>query len=178
MTGSCVATGAGGSGGGGDDSPEQVEYGEHYERVNGKKRLRPNVEYTDPAGHTYRTDSNGRIINVEGELHLARGKRNAYAQSHVGGADRLPTDDGGHLIGSQFEGSGNIDNLIPQSRTINRAGGEWYRMEQTWAEALRKGETVRVNISPHYSGNSMRPDFFEVIYTIGDAQTVSRTIVN
>lgn len=42
--------------------------------------------------------------------------------------NRLPDDDGGHLIGSQFHGPGDIDNLVAQNSQINRSGGEWYNI--------------------------------------------------
>ncbi len=51
-------------------------------------------------------------------------------QVAAGREDRLPDDDGGHLIGTQFHGSGDIDNLIAQNKQINRSGGEWYNMEK------------------------------------------------
>lgn len=35
-----------------------------------------------------------------------------------------------------LHGSGDIYNLIAQNRHINRSGGEWYNMEQEWANAL------------------------------------------
>ena len=35
--------------------------------------------------------------------------------------DRLPDDDGGHLIARAFGGSKDIDNLVPQSKYINRS---------------------------------------------------------
>lgn len=105
------------------------------------------------------------------------GGRNEYAQRTVGGADRLPTDDGGHLIGTQFKGSGQIDNLVPQNSGINRSGGEWYKMEQEWANALKEGSTVKVNITPNYPSSSLRPDSFKVEYFI-DGERFIKTIVN
>ena len=74
------------------------------------------------------------------------GKRNYYAQRVAGREDRIctsngnkgdnqPADDGGHLIGSQFGGSGDLDNLVAMSSKTNRAGGKWYNMEKKWAEA-------------------------------------------
>ena len=44
-------------------------------------------------------------------------ERNEYAQRIVGREDRLPDDEGGHLIASIFKGSGDIDNLVPVSYT-------------------------------------------------------------
>ena len=143
-----------------------VEYGEHIGKNGNKKILKPDVEYVDGNGYKYTTDEIGRINNTSGELNLGQGTRNSYAQRTVGGADRLPTDDGGHLIASQFNGSGQIDNLIPQNSGINRAGGEWYNMEKTWSDALKSGSKVEVNIKSNYNLNSVRPDNFNVEYWI------------
>ncbi|WP_326497900.1 DNA/RNA non-specific endonuclease, partial [Clostridium sp. ZS2-4] len=41
-------------------------------------------------------------------------------------------------MGSQFHGSGDIDNLVAQNSQINRSGGEWYKMETEWADALKE----------------------------------------
>lgn len=62
------------------------------------------------------------------------GKRNTYAQSHAGRSDRLETDDGGHLIATIFNGDGNLDNLVPMNRNLNR--GPWESMEREWAKLL------------------------------------------
>lgn len=151
-----------------------VNYGDHYKKVNGKKSLKPDIEYVDGNNYKYTTDAQGRISKVEGELKLKKGERNTYAQRTVGGKDRLPTDDGGHLIGSQFDGSGDIDNLVPQSKYLNRSGGEWYKMEQEWADALKEGKKVEVDIQPIYKGTSTRPDSFSVRYKIDGKETVRR----
>lgn len=71
-----------------------------------RSSLRRNVEYVDGNGYKYTTDDIGRINNTSGELNLGQGDRNPYAQRTVGGTDRLTTDDGGHMIASQFNGSG------------------------------------------------------------------------
>ncbi|MET4560542.1 hypothetical protein ABIA69_001686 [Lysinibacillus parviboronicapiens] len=159
---------------------EEVIYGEHFTKNGRKKVLKPNVEYKSPDGYTYRTDSNGRITECEGTLTLGTADRNPYAQRTVGGKDRLPDDDGGHLIGAQFKGPKDIDNLVPQNSQINRSGGEWFNMETEWANALKETppKKVTVQIEPIYSGNSMRPDSFEVTYQIGSKKEVTRTILN
>ncbi|ARC83444.1 DNA/RNA non-specific endonuclease family protein [Clostridium argentinense CDC 2741] len=135
------------------------------------------VEYIDSNGYKYATDSSGRIANAQGDLQLGEGIRNPYAQRTVGGADRLPTDDGGHLIGKQFNGSGQIDNLVPQNSGINRSGGEWYKMEQNWANALNEGSKVKVDITPNYSGNVARTHSFNVDYWI-DGEKFIQIIMN
>ncbi|PLR80584.1 hypothetical protein CVD25_18735 [Bacillus canaveralius] len=84
---------------------DKVEYGEQYTKVNRKKALKPNVEYTTSEGYKYTTDGNGRITVAEAKLELGKANRNLHAQRTVGGNDRLSNDDGGHLIASIFKGS-------------------------------------------------------------------------
>ena len=88
----------------------------------------------------------------------------------------LDTDDGVHLIGSIFKGSGDIDNLVPMDATLNR--GDWKAMENTWAKALDRGKTVEVRIEPIYSGNSMRPISFDVEYKIEGEGWIFREFKN
>ncbi|WP_342472636.1 DNA/RNA non-specific endonuclease [Metasolibacillus sp. FSL H7-0170] len=160
--------------------PTPVEYGEHFTKDGRKKVLKPNVEYKSPDGYTYRTDYNGRIVECEGTLVLGKADRSPYAQRTVGGKDRLPDDDGGHLIGAQFKGPKDIDNLVPQNSQINRSGGEWFDMETEWANALKETppKKVTVQINPTYSGDSMRPDSFLVEYVIEGEFPVIREIAN
>jgi len=47
-------------------------------------------------------------------------------------------------------------------------------MENVWHKALWEGKDVEVNVLPHFYGNSLRPDRFDVIYSIdGDIYTRS-----
>lgn len=80
-------------------------------------------------------------------------------------------------MGTQFNGPGGIDNLVPQSSKINRAGGEWYKMEQSWVDALKQGSKVEVNINPVYRGASTRPDKFIVNYKVNE-NIVTKIILN
>lgn len=153
-----------------------VKYGDHYRYVNRKKTLKPDIVYTDGNNYKYTTDAQGRISRVEGELKLQKGERNFNAQKTVGGNDRLLTDDGGHLIASRFGGSGEIDNLVPQSKHINRSGREWYKMEQEWAKALKEGKKVEVDIQPIYNGTSVRPDSFSIRYKIDGKETIRKMV--
>ncbi|RXK18392.1 DNA/RNA non-specific endonuclease [Macrococcus sp. DPC7161] len=152
---------------------------EHMMWKNGKA-LKPNVEYVTPEGHLYRTDDLGRIKYVEVDnLFLKKGKRKPYMQRVAGRIFRRKDDDGGHLIGDQFAGSGDIDNLVPMNSQINRRGGQWYNMEMTWADALKEvpPKQVRVKIEPIYSGESLRPDKFKVKFTV-DNKYFEKTIIN
>lgn len=65
-------------------------------------------------------------------------QKGMHTQRTVGGKDRKLDDDGGHLIGAQFKGPKDIDNLVPLNSQINRSGGEWFNMETEWANALKE----------------------------------------
>lgn len=168
---------------------KEVDYGEHFTKgVNGRKELRSNVQYVTDDGYRYTTDEFGRITHVEvDELLLEKGTRNNYSQRIAGREDRIveaeldaALDDGGHLIGTQFKGSGDLDNVVAMNREINRSGGTWYKMEQEWKAALSEvpPKKVTVDIQPVYSGKSLRPDSFEVFYQIGDGKPRVKSILN
>ena len=130
--------------------------------------LKPDIEYTTPQGHTYKTDNKGRIVNCEATLKLEKGKRNNHAQKVVGRDDRKPDDDGGHLIATIFNGSGGFDNLVPMNSNLNR--GEWKKLENMWVKELGKGKSVEVKIQPIYKGDSQRPVGFEIEHKIGNGE--------
>ncbi|AFS78664.1 hypothetical protein Curi_c16570 [Gottschalkia acidurici 9a] len=123
----------------------------------------------------------GRVIDVEADnLILKEAKRKPAMQRVAGRENILPNDDGGHLIGRQFHGSGDIDNLFAQNSQINRAGGEWYTMEKEWANALKEilPRKVSVKIDPIYSNDLSRPDSFEITYEIEGKGIVEKIIKN
>lgn len=113
----------------------ELAYGTHIRKLGNKKVLQPNVKYKTKEGYTYETYQFGRIESVESDLQLGAGKRNQYAQSNVGGEDRIrgiypERDDGGRLIAIRFNESGDIDNLVPMNSQINEADGKWQQLEQ------------------------------------------------
>lgn len=114
-------------------------------------------------GYKYTIDKKGRTISAEGELRINPAERNKNAQRKAGGKDRLKTDNGGHLIGNQFGGVGE-KNLVAQDGILNK--GPYNRLETKWANAVKRGDKVYVNIKPQYPGNSIRPDSFKVDYSI------------
>ncbi|MEC2352280.1 DNA/RNA non-specific endonuclease, partial [Bacillus velezensis] len=160
--------------------PVTVKYGEHFAKWTRKKVLKPNVIYKTKEGYTYTTDNYGRITSVKADLQLGEAKRNQYAQSKAGKPDRLTDDDGGHLIATQFKGSGQFDNIVPMNSQINRSGGKWYEMEQEWAKALKEEppKLVTIEIKPIYSGDSLRPNLFKVKYKIGNKRFKNVRIKN
>ncbi|AXV41272.1 hypothetical protein BU090_01105 [Staphylococcus warneri] len=146
------------------------------------KKLKANIEYTTPHGHVYRTDHKGRIKEVYAEdLTPHDGGRNPYAQRTVGREDRLPDDDGGHLIARAFGGSKDIDNLVPQSKYINRPfkeNGQWYKMEKEWRSTIEKGGTIKnIKMEIRYDDVSHRPLKFEVSYE-QDGKLIEKIIEN
>jgi len=159
-----------------------VRYGDHMKRgALRQKELEPNVRYVTQEGYKYTTDAAGRIVSVEApQLILKKGKRKLWMQRIAGRKDRLPDDDGGHLIATQFHGSGDIDNLVAQNSQINRSGGEWFKMEQQWAKALSEipPKKVSLQIVPLYEGDSLRPVKFNILYKIEGKRRVERTILN
>ncbi|MGE7874899.1 DNA/RNA non-specific endonuclease [Bacillus paramycoides] len=161
---------------------KEEDLGKHIIKgKNGRKELAPNVRYITEDGYKYTTDELGRIVDVEAEeLILQKGKRNTRMQVAAGREDRLPDDDGGHLIGTQFHGSGDIDNLVAQNKQINRSDGEWYNMEKEWANALggKPPKKVSVKIEPVYTGDSLRPSYFEIVYKIEGKRLIKKTIKN
>jgi hypothetical protein len=134
----------------------------------------PNAEYrvvnngTTP--HKYTTDGQGRVTNVEAELNLTPRDRNGYQQSVKckGAKDGNPTDQGGHLIGSRFDGAGEQINLVPMTSNLNLS--QWKTMENNWETLLKQvpPKRVEIKIEVKYEDplKPTRPTRFIVIETI------------
>lgn len=127
----------------------------------------PNTVYKVDGNKTFQTDGLGRVEKVESNLSLTKNDRNTYQQC-VAGKCGVSGDEGGHLIASIFNGPGERLNLLPMNGNLNK--GTWKSMENTWASALKEGKQVSVKIEPVYSGKSVRPDSFNVEYSIGGAR--------
>jgi len=125
--------------------------------------LKANADYL-VNGYLYKTDHLGRVTSVEGKLDLAVAARNGYQQAKAGGADRLPDDQGGHLIASIFNGPGERLNLVPMNGNLNQ--GPWRTMESRLAEAAAAGKDVQVKIEVIYEGNTGRPAGFSVLQVV------------
>ena len=136
--------------------------------------LKPNAVYLLDNGHAYMTDALGRVTKAEGVLDLSRVDRNAYQQliaGQVGGEGY----EGGHLIAKLFGGAGERINLIPQLSSVNR--GEFRVMEKEWADAIRVGKEVKVEVSPIYSGAGGVPVKVDVTYWVAGKRD-TRTFAN
>lgn len=147
--------------------------GDWSAELNGKA-LKPNTDYI-VNGHKYATDAEGRVVGAEAKLELKTADRNAYQQKVSGRTDRLPDDQGGHLIASIFKGPGDRINMVPMNGNLNQ--GAWKALENKFATALKDGKSVDVKIDVMYKDAGARPDRFKVTYNIdGDIRT--RTFLN
>lgn len=133
-------------------------------------KLQPDADY-HVNGYKFSTDGSGRVKSVEGQLTLEKAERNGYQQVKAGGADRLPDDEGGHLIASIFNGPGEAINLKAMDGNFNK--GEFKKLENTFAEALKDGKKVDVKIDVVHSTDSLRPDQFVVKYQIDGGRPVN-----
>jgi hypothetical protein len=134
-------------------------------------QLKPNIKY-ETNGYLYETDSLGRIKKAEGQLTLQKGTRNKVHQKKAGGDDRIPGKDGdhgGHLIGTRFNGSPLIVNIVAMNgKNVNLS--DYKILENSWENALLDvpPKKVVVNIKPIYNSTSQRPVSFKIEYSIND----------
>ena len=116
-------------------------------------------------GYNYEIDAAGRTRRISGSLTVAdKHVRSRSAQARAGGADRRPTDDGGHYIAARFNGPTDAFNHFAQDANFNR--GDYRVLEDDWGRAKRAGKKVTVKIVPVYVGISKRPAAINVWFTI------------
>ena len=135
----------------------------------------PNTRYIVDGNKIYDTDHLGRVVRVEATLKLDTLDRNTYQQLKAG-KQGIDGDEGGHLIASILNGSGEKINLLPMNSNLNR--GEWKALENRWAKALRKGKTVKVKIEPVYQGTDIRPIKFKISYSIDNGRFMQTKLLN
>ncbi|MEL0645840.1 RHS repeat-associated core domain-containing protein [Pseudoalteromonas agarivorans] len=130
-----------------------------------------------PATYTYETDDQGRTIKVTGKLKKSaiekqkeRDKKHRSSKQSSYGGDN-PDYDGGHLIGTLFQGPAEKINLVPQLKDQNRFG-DWRKMERKWAEHLEDGKGVEVEILIEYSDDGITPDSLFGNYVIGNGNPI------
>lgn len=113
--------------------------------------------------YLYVTDDQGKVVQAKGVLELETAGRVPYAQKEsvphkdgqaVTAAERATQpatfrrrywDDGGHIFGSRFNGTGLHINYVPMHRNQNQPnvnGGNWFAMEERQAKALEEGKHV------------------------------------
>ena len=139
--------------------------------------LLPNNKY-EINGYSYETDDKGRIILVEGILHIKdRDGRLPIIDSMevVSKGDHKEGDDRGHFIADQMGGSNGMENLFPQDANINRK--DYRNFENELAKEVKDGKEVYVKIEVIYSDDSRRPEALVVNYSI-DGKESTRVFKN
>ena len=122
-------------------------------------------------GYEYKTDEFGRTIVAKGHLqeknHDGRRKIND-SMDDIGKGDQKETDNRGHLIGDQFNGLGDLINLVPQDSTLNSEEGEYNKLEHKLKEYIEQGHDVTLQVDVKYDENdaSQRPIGFHMTYSI------------
>lgn len=133
-------------------------------------KLESNITY-ELNGNIYRTDEKGRIICCIAYPETSpENPRDVNAQLQVGGEDRRPSDQGGHIIGRDLNGDGGAGNLVAMDSKINQS--DYKRMENDIKAALDKGEDVAVTIEISYSGESKRPDSIIATVSVHGMKTI------
>lgn len=152
---------------------DKIYYDDNGEKYREGNSLEPNITF-EKNGYIYQTDELGRVISAEGKLQVKdhKGRREMPDKRDVVARGEMSdSDDSGHLIADRFNGSGELENLVPMERSLNR--GDYAKLEGTLAEAVKDGADVRMKVEPVYNGDSNRPDEFRVSYSIdGDKEVV------
>jgi LysM repeat protein len=122
-------------------------------------------------GYDFHIDAIARPRDIVAEITDGpAAKRSRSGQVQAGGADRRPTDEGGHFIAARFNGPSDSFNHFAQDKNFNR--GAYRAMEDGWSKELRAGKKVTVKIVPLYEGTSKRPYHLTVTWYVDGKQQV------
>lgn len=154
------------------NSDKIIRDGSHFDELG---NLKPNVKYqSGEFEYLYQTDDIGRVTEWDAPK-LNMTERDTRLSHDSNTPDKLPGDHAGHLAGDRFGGSPEIDNLVSQLSGVNLS--DYTKLENQWAKALKAGKDVSVNVKVNYVRDALRPDSFDVRYTI-DGFPFSRRIKN
>lgn len=133
----------------------------------------PNTQY-ELNGYSYETDSSERIVHAGGTLKEKNHEGRPTINDNVYGMK--DTDEKGHLIGDQFEGSNLNGNLVAMDFDVNRS--DYKKLEEKLAKYVNEDhKTTTVSIDVKYDGESSRPSGFIVKYTV-DGETFKEKFNN
>lgn len=124
--------------------------------------------------YIYNTDSQGRIVLCEGDLHLSETKTKRPPLPET--EERLPTDDRGHLIAREFGGADTKGNLVSMNAELNR-NQDYRSFEREMSNELKSGKIVTVEIEPNYDEIFKRPSSFTITAMV-DGEINERTFIN
>lgn len=133
-------------------------------------KLLPNTKF-EVNGYKYETDEQGRTVSAEGQLRISDSDyaRKMEDVRKIDGQEYKAGDHRGHIIGYQFGGSNELENLVPMDGKLNQ--GDYWKLEKTLAGAVKDGANVVLKVEPVYESNSARPSEFRVTYSIdGDKE--------
>ncbi|MDD9149857.1 DNA/RNA non-specific endonuclease [Sporolactobacillus sp. CQH2019] len=138
-----------------------IRDGSHIDKLG---HLKPNSKYqTGEYEYLYETDGLGRLTDFNAdELQLTTREDRLPHNSNTAG--KQPGDHAGHIAGDRFGGSPDLDNMVSQSSKVNLS--KYKKIENQRAKALEEGKKVSVNVKVNYKDTSLRPDSFDVEYTI------------
>ena len=148
-----------------DTKKEKEYYDDNGNLYRTGDHLEPNTRF-EINGYYYETDRKGRIVCAEGKLHMGDSESalNMEDVKSKKGQDYKESDDRGHLIGHRFGGSDKLENLVPMDAKLNQ--GDFKKVENKLAAAVKSGDDVRLKVEPVYKGDSNRPTEFRVSYSI------------
>lgn len=160
-----------------DTAPVENNTAKEYSDDNGTKyregdSLLPNTQF-EVRGYQYETDDQRRVVSAEGQLRMRdpNYERDMEDVRKIDGQEYKSTDDRGHLIAHQFDGSDKLENLVPMDAKLNQ--GDYAKLEKNLFSAVNDGADVRMKVEPVYKGDSTRPSEFRVTYSIdGDKDAV------
>lgn len=149
----------------------KVFYDDNGEKYRVGNQLEPNAKF-EVNGYQYETDDKGRVISAEGQLEIPENvePRDMPSMKTVGKGDQLQGDERFHLIARRFGAGDGIQNLVPGDGELNH--GDYYRLENTLADAVGEGADVKLKVEPKYEGDSNRPTEFRVTYSIDGEKDV------
>lgn len=152
------------------DTVKEVD--DNGEKFRNGDKLLPSKKF-EVNGYQYETDSQARVISASGKLRIKDSEysRNMENVRNKEGQEYRKNDDRGHLIAHLFGGSDKLENLVPMDADLNH--GDYARLENTLAEAVKDGADVHLTVEPVYQGDSSRPVEFKVSYVINGEKEVT-----
>lgn len=159
----------------GNDDFKESRKGQQWDDAE-KGYLKPNYEYTaGENNYLYKTDSQGRIIHAEA-LPLKEKPREGRLPHNSQSPEKIEGDDAGHIIGDQFGGSSDVDNIVSQEAGLNR--GEYKKLETYLRNQIKEGNKVECLYDLKYEENSRRPSEMSISYRINDGDWYEQVFIN
>ena len=159
----------------GNDDFKESRIGKQWDDSE-KGYLKPNYEYTaGENNYSYKTDGQGRIIHAEAHP-LKEKLREDRLPHNSQSPEKIEGDDAGHIIGDQFGGSSDVDNIVSQEAGLNR--GEYKKLETYLRNQIKEGNKVECLYDLKYEENSRRPSEMSISYRINDGDWYEQVFIN